>query len=169
MATKLQIARARARVALARHTGTVLSPRIIAIAALEFSEADDAPDNDGLHFLDAAVGPSDDADGLRKWFRYSQAELTSLEELRDILLVTTSDGHSLYPAFQFDAHSRLLPQLRTLLEGLDPDRDDAWADAVWLNDAAEVLDGLTPAQALRTSRAEDAIGLARQAGGPWTR
>lgn len=160
MATKLQIARARARVALARHTGTVLSPRLIAIAALNFSEADDVPDDEGLHFLDAAVGPFYDPRGLRKWFRYSQAELASLGESRDILLVTTSDGRSLYPAFQFDAQGRPLPHLRELLEGLDPDRDDAWGDAVWLNDAAEDLDGLTPAQALRTSHADEAIRLA---------
>lgn len=111
------------------------------------------------------MGPFYDADGLRKWLRYSRAELASLEESRDIFFVTTSDGYSLYPAFQFDAQGRLLPQLRKLLEGLDPDRDDAWGDAVWLNDAAEDLDGLTPAQALRTSRAGDAIRLARQAGG----
>lgn len=164
MATKLQIARARARVALARHTGTILSSRVIAIAALEFSEADDAPDNEGLHFFDAAVGPFYDADGLRKWFHYSRAELASLEESRDILLVTTSDGHCLYPAFQFNAEGHVLPRLRELLNGLDPERDDAWGDAVWLNDAAEDLDGLTPAQALRTSRADDAIRLARRAG-----
>jgi hypothetical protein len=165
VATKLQIARARARVALARHTGTVRSSRLIAVAALEFSEADDVPDNEGLHFLDAAVGPFYDPRGLRKWLRYSRAELALLEESRDILFVTTSDGYSLYPAFQFDAHGRPLLKLHELLEGPDPDRDDAWGDAVWLNDAAEDLDGLTPAQALRTSRAEDAIRLAQRAGG----
>lgn len=42
MPTKLQIARARARVAIAQRTGTILPDTIHKTAAMEFTEADDS-------------------------------------------------------------------------------------------------------------------------------
>jgi hypothetical protein len=54
--------------------------------------------------------------------------------------------------------------LRDVLAGLDPDRVDPWGDAVWLNAPADELDGLTPAQVLRTDRADEAVRLAALAG-----
>ncbi|WP_123681889.1 hypothetical protein [Curtobacterium sp. PhB115] len=118
----------------------------------------------GADVLDARVGPFYDTAGLRKWFRMSRQTLDAQARVGDVLCVMSADGFRLYPSFQFDARGILLPRLREVLTGLDPERLDLWGDAVWLNAPADELDGRTPAEALRTDRADEAVRLAAVAG-----
>jgi hypothetical protein len=118
----------------------------------------------GANVLDDRVGPFYDTTGLRKWFRMSRQTLDAQARVGDVLCVMSGDGQRLYPSFQFDASGNPLPHLRAVLAALDPDREAPWGDAIWLNAPAEDLDGSTPAEALRTDRADDVVRLARQAG-----
>lgn len=114
--------------------------------------------------LDGRVGPFYDDAGLLAHFGLTGPEVDDLVRLREVLRVKTADIQQLYPSFQVGADGALLPRLRDVLEGLDPDFRDPWGDAVWLNAPAGELGGLTPAQALRTKGANDAVRLADQAG-----
>lgn len=82
----------------------------------------------------------------------------------DVLLVESSDGERLYPSFQFGAAGAPLPGLRNVLDALDPEREDPWGDAAWLNAPAEELGGATPAQALLSDRMVATVRLAERAG-----
>lgn len=112
--------------------------------------------------LDDRVGPFFDSTSLLERLRLSADALSASVEDRDVLEVVTVDGFLLYPAFQFNANGEPLPRLREVLAELDPDLVDPWGDAVWLNAPGDDLDGLSPAAALRSERAEDVIRLARQ-------
>lgn len=114
--------------------------------------------------LSDRIGPFYDAAGLRDWFQISSEAVDAQVRSGDLLAVVTADGFRLFPAFQIDQGGQPLPQLREVLAELDPEVVDPWGDAVWLNAPSDDLDGLTPAAALRTQRADDVIRLARQAG-----
>lgn len=118
----------------------------------------------GANVLDDRVGPFYDTAGLKGWFQMSRQALDVQAKAGDVLCVLSADGFRLYPSFQFDERGTRLPRLREVLVGLDPDQVDTWGDAVWLNAPAEELDGLTPAAALRTDRADEVVRLAQQAG-----
>jgi hypothetical protein len=118
----------------------------------------------GTHALDERVGPFYDTAGLRKWFDMGRQTLQAQAKVGDVLCVVSSDGHRLYPSFQFDVQGSPLPRLREVLAALDPDRVDLWGDAVWLNTPATELDDRSPAQVLRSERAGDVIRLAERAG-----
>lgn len=120
------------------------------------------PSDDNARALDEAIGPFYDQDGLRNSFGIQGDDIDRRVESREILCLRSIDGHRLYPAFQFGTRGELLPRLPELLEALDPDDEDAWGDALWLNDLADELGGLTPAEALQSEQAPDAIRLAGQ-------
>lgn len=118
----------------------------------------------GANVLDDRVGPFYDTAGLKAWFGISKQALDQQARAGHVLCLLSADGFRLYPSFQFDDRGARLPRLNDVLAGLDPEQDDPWGDAVWLNAPADELDGLTPAQALRTERADDVVRLAEQAG-----
>lgn len=110
------------------------------------------------------IGPFYDTAGVRRWFQVSAEVVDAQLRSRELLAVVTADGVRLFPAFQMDEGGQPLPRLSEVVAELDPEADDPWGDAVWLNAPSDDLDGLTPAAALRTERADDVIRLARQAG-----
>jgi hypothetical protein len=118
----------------------------------------------GANVLDDRVGPFYDTAGLKAWFGISKQSLDQQARAGHVLCLLSADGFRLYPSFQFDNRGARLPRLNEVLAGLDPEQDDPWGDAVWLNAPADELDELTPAQALRTERADDVVRLAEQAG-----
>lgn len=118
----------------------------------------------GANVLDDRVGPFYDTAGLKAWFGISKQALDQQARAGHVLCLLSADGFRLYPSFQFDDRGARLPRLNEVLAGLDPEQDDPWGDAVWLNAPADELDGLTPAQALRTERTADVVRLAEQAG-----
>ncbi|MEH0110745.1 PRC-barrel domain-containing protein [Tersicoccus sp. MR15.9] len=120
--------------------------------------------------FDEEVGPFYDTAGLRKRFDLSRQAIDQRVKRGDLLCLKTSDNHRLYPSFQFDEHGDGIPRLREVLELLPEEKEyGPWQAAAWLNAAGDDLDGLTPAEVLRTGRSDDVIRLARQAGAPWRR
>lgn len=120
--------------------------------------------------FDEEVGPFYDTAGLRRHFRLSRQAVDQRARRRDLLCLKTSDGHRLYPAFQFDRHGAGIPRLREVLAVWPEEKQHGpWQAAAWLNAAGDDLDGMTPAQALRTDRVDDVLTLARQAGALWRR
>lgn len=118
----------------------------------------------GANVLDDRVGPFYDTAGLKAWFGISKQALDQQARAGHVLCLLSADGFRLYPSFQFDDRGARLPRLNEVLAGLDPEQEDPWGDAAWLNAPADELDGLTPAQALRTERTGDVVRLAEQAG-----
>ncbi|WIB34415.1 hypothetical protein [Curtobacterium sp. MCSS17_005] len=114
--------------------------------------------------LSDRIGPFYDTGALRRWFQISSEAVEAQVRSGQLLAVVTADGFRLFPAFQIDEGGQPLPRLRDVLAELDPEEVDPWGDAVWLNAPSDDLEGLTPAAALRTERADDVIRLARQAG-----
>ncbi|WIB00354.1 antitoxin VbhA family protein [Curtobacterium sp. MCBA15_012] len=122
------------------------------------------PSDSHANTLSDRIGPFYDTAGLRGWFQISSEAVDAHVQRGEILAVVSADGSRLFPAFQIDEGGQLLPRLREVLAELDPEEVDPWGDAVWLNAPSDDLDGLTPAAALRTQRADDVIRLAGQAG-----
>lgn len=124
-------------------------------------------EEDSSRFWNERVGPFYDAAGLHKWFGYTSEFLEERIRTRDVLCLITDDGGSVFPSFRFDTTGGLLPRLAEMLEAIDPFSKDPWGDALWLNAPEEDLDGLTPAEALRTDRADHALSFGNQAGARW--
>ncbi|RKR74733.1 hypothetical protein [Frondihabitans australicus] len=110
------------------------------------------------------MGPFFDESGLLKCWGHDRRFLEERIAIGEVLHVVTSDGMTLFPSFQFDSEGGLLPRLAEMLELVDPDMRNPWGDALWLNAPQEDLDGMTPAEALRTSRADDALTIGSHAG-----
>lgn len=122
----------------------------------------------GANYYDEKIGPFYDTTGLRTWKGITRQSIDGQAERGDLLCVRTSDGHRLYPAFQFDGpEGTPLPQLRRVLAALDPQGIDAWGDALWLSSALPELDGAAPAQALRQGRIAEVLARANRAGSLW--
>lgn len=126
--------------------------------------ATQAPPDSSAHTLSERIGPFYDAARLLEWFQISSGAVEAPVRGEELLPVVTAEGFRLFPAFQIDDRGQPLPRLSEVLAELDPAQVDPWGDAVWLTAPSEGLDGLTPAAALRTERADDVIRLARQTG-----
>jgi hypothetical protein len=77
-----------------------------------------------------------------------------------VLALPTPGGQLGYPAFQFDATGEPLPGLPCVLDALDPFREHAWRDAVWLTTPNPALGGSTPAAALRSGAVDEVVTAA---------
>jgi len=119
----------------------------------------------GANVYDAALGPFYDTTSLGRWKGIRRQSIDGQVRRGDVLYVTTSDGHRLYPSFQFEGpDGTLLPNLARVLAVLDPRRADVWGDAIWVREPRPELGDRSPAQALRHGDTDDVIALARQAG-----
>ena len=81
--------------------------------------------------------------------------------------MTTADGVSVFPAFQFDAYGNRLPHLKKVLDILYHGIDDPWTWATWLN--TENRDGQTNADRLRHGDWESVVEQATQDSWAWSR
>lgn len=80
--------------------------------------------------LDRRVGPFYDDAGLLAHFEMTGSEVDDLVRSSEVLRVASADDEYLYPTYQFGADGALLPRLRDVIEGLDPDFLDPWGDTV---------------------------------------
>ncbi|ROQ36804.1 hypothetical protein EDF46_3353 [Frondihabitans sp. PhB188] len=120
--------------------------------------------DDNLSTWDAYVGPFHDTASVLRLLRIDADGLEALVRRREVLRLVTKDGADVYPAFQFGSDGSPLPHISKALNYLTPAPECRWGDALWLNAPDADLDGLTPAQTLRTDRFEEALRLACQAG-----
>ena len=112
-----------------------------------------------------SLDPFYDTTSLGRWKGIRRESIDEQVRRGDVLCVTTSDGHRLYPSFQFDGpDGAALPGLARVLAALDPHRVDPWGDAFWVRASRPELGDRSPAQALRHGDADDVVALARQAG-----
>lgn len=99
----------------------------------------------------------------------SPSDLDRLVSAHRLLRVTTTDGVSLYPAFQF-ADGSVMAGLPSLLETLLGSGADPWTVAHWLTARTENTDGLTAIEVLASDSDElraDLIRLARHDAAGW--
>jgi len=114
------------------------------------------------------VGPVYTSQGLQRWLGISRQAINQHVQGRRILRLTTTDGVSVFPSFQFDSNGGRLPHLSDVLDVLATGVDDPWTWASWLN--APDKAGLTNAARLRNgdwelvreSASEDAAAWCRQ-------
>lgn len=95
----------------------------------------------------AVVGPVYTSQGLQRWLGVSRQAISQHVQARRILRLTTADGVSVFPSFQFDEGGGRLPHLNDVLDALAEGVDDAWTWAGWLNTPNST--GLTQASRLR--------------------
>lgn len=95
----------------------------------------------------------------------SRQRVSAKVKSRQILRVTTSDGVSLYPEFQF-AGSAVVPGFGEALRALG-DGGTAWMIALWFTNPEPALDGVTPIAALKAGRVDEVVALSRDVGERW--
>ncbi|WP_426519612.1 hypothetical protein ACPPVQ_05960 [Diaminobutyricibacter sp. McL0618] len=109
---------------------------------------------------DEKVGPFYDTRGLVDRWRISPAAVHKRADTGQLLKVITAEGAALYPAWQFDSTGGLLPHLAEVREALAPAITDPWTIGAWLNSPRRLLDGRTPADALRQGRVDEVLAAA---------
>jgi hypothetical protein len=96
------------------------------------------------------LGPFYDTAGLVEWLGVTRQALSQRVKARQLLAAPLSDGHLVYPVWQFTPEGRTLnglgDVLRILLEATDP-----WTATIWLTTPSERLDYLRAVDVLRKS------------------
>jgi hypothetical protein len=116
---------------------------------------------------DAELGPFYEGSALAKWKGIARPSVYKAVKERRAVGLKTSDGDILFPSFQFDATGQYLPELRKVLDLLDPNNQDPWGDALWLRTPFDTADGPTPAALLRSGDTERVLAEASHAGSVW--
>lgn len=118
-----------------------------------------------VNVLDEKVGPFRDTTNMQKFLGLTRQGVDQRVTAGTLLCVRSSDGHRMFPDFQFDKNRQSLPHLREVLDALHSDRKNAWGAALWLAQPDDDLGGRTPADVLRDG-ADIAVvlQLAMQAG-----
>lgn len=112
------------------------------------------------HVYDDLVGPFYGTDAVRRMLGgVSRQAVHDRANRRTLLQVRTSDGVSLYPAFQFEGDG-VSPRVRRVLSAFRDVPVDGWAVATWFSVPAVDLDGLTPRDWLGDLHRDDAMVLA---------
>jgi len=114
-----------------------------------------------------AIGPVYTSAGLQEWLGISRQAISQHVRGRRILRLTTADGVSVFPSFQFGANGDRLPYLREVLDALAQGIDDPWTWAVWLNTPGS--QGLTHAENLRRGDPTAVLEQAREDAANWSR
>ena len=92
--------------------------------------------------LDAHLGPFHDTAGVQRLLEDGTGEALAIHHERGtILAVTTSDGHRVYPAWQFTG-STVDPALTPAIQALR--NTDPWSAALWFVTPNPDLDEQTP-------------------------
>ncbi len=123
-----------------------------------------------MHGYDELVGPFFTTDAVGRMLHgISRQAVHDRAARRTLLQVKTSDGVSLYPAFQFE-DDEVSDRIRSVMTRFRGVPVDGWAIATWFSIPAESLDGLSPRQWLADRRrdAEPAHELARSTALRWS-
>lgn len=104
------------------------------------------------HF-DTHAGPFYDTGTVRQVLNISRQAIADRARRHTILRMLTTDGLTVYPAFQFvdrTVDPRLIPVLQILLSS----GESGWTVALWLTAPVDLLEGASPIEALRSGRAD---------------
>jgi len=115
----------------------------------------------------AVIGPVYTSKGLQDWLGVSRQAISQHVLHHRILRLTTADGVSVFPSFQFDASGDRLPYLHEVLDALSEGINDPWTWATWLNTAD--ASGETQAERLRRGEWVAVCEQARDDAAAWSR
>jgi hypothetical protein len=108
------------------------------------------------HELDVELGPFYDTTGLSSWWGVSRQALADRVRRGTLLACRTSDGHLVYPAFQFSRDGVVRPGISDVVAVFGRHGVDGWTAAVWLTTASPVFDGDSAVDHLVVHRASPA-------------
>lgn len=92
------------------------------------------------HPLDVELGPFYDTAGLSGWWGVSRQALADRVRRGTLLACRTSDGHLVYPAFQFARDGSVRPGIVDAVAVFARHRVDGWTAAVWLTTPSPAFD-----------------------------
>jgi len=114
----------------------------------------------------AAIGPVYTSRGLQEWLGITRQAISQHAQNRRILRLTTADGVSVFPSFQFGSNGERLPHLKEVLDTLATGIDDPWIWATWLNTPDNK--SRTHAELLRSSDWRSVHEQAREDAAAWS-
>lgn len=91
-----------------------------------------------------AVGPVYETSDLTSWLRISRQALNKKVHQGDVLAMKTSDGHTIYPAWQFAVDGSVRPGVAEAVKALMPVMDD-WTRTLWFSGRSPELGDKSPA------------------------
>lgn len=98
------------------------------------------------------VGPVYDASATHRLLEIDRRQASDRRGRGTILALRTSDGHWMYPTFQFAGHS-VDPRFRGLFSSFAQVSDTPWwTVAAWFRTTRKDLDGFAPADWVRSGR-----------------
>ena len=112
------------------------------------------------------IGPVYTSAGLQRWLGITRQAISQHVAGNRILRLTTADGVSVFPAFQFNATGDRLPHLKEILEILASGIPDPWTWATWLNTVG--ADHVTNAERMRRGEWQLVAQLALEHSGAWS-
>ncbi|MFF4909729.1 hypothetical protein ACFY2T_33270 [Streptomyces sp. NPDC001260] len=115
-----------------------------------------------------AIGPVYSTEQARALLGTNERLLAARTEDRAILALRTSDGFSVYPAFQFK-DGKILPGLSSVIRAFPDDDKLLWTVATWLRVPLTSLDKRNIIDALRDGDIEEAVHVARVTANRWSR
>ena len=92
-----------------------------------------------------AVGPVYETADLVSWLGISRQALHKRVQRHDLLAMKTSDGHTIYPAWQFTTDGKVRPGVAEAVKALAPAMDD-WTRTLWFAGRSPDLEGQSAAR-----------------------
>jgi hypothetical protein len=108
------------------------------------------------HPFDVELGPFYDTTGLSGWWGVSRQALADRVRRGTLLACRTSDGHLVYPAFQFARDGAVRPGIAEAVAVFARHRVDGWTAALWLTTPSPAFDGDSAVDHLVVHRASAA-------------
>ncbi|MDJ0321952.1 hypothetical protein [Pseudarthrobacter sp. PS3-L1] len=101
-------------------------PRMRAHEAARRNRADEP------HDFDALLGPFYDTESVAELLEIPAGVVRSKATLRELLMLRTEDGFTVFPAFQFIPDGGAVPGLKTVLQAFEDVPFNEWTRAIWL-------------------------------------
>ncbi|MFF5019471.1 hypothetical protein [Streptomyces sp. NPDC001165] len=116
-----------------------------------------------------SIGPTYGAAEVEKLLREPRHTLAKRARQRSLLALRTSDGHTVYPVFQF-AGNQVLPGIGAVLrEFPDDDPDLFWTIASWMRKPLTTLNERSVIEALNQGEIDAAVKAANATASRWSR
>src|SRR5699024_9242554 len=104
-----------------------------------------------------AIGPVLETSDLVGWLGITKQAIHNRVRRHDLLALKTSDGHVVYPDWQFDDDGTTRSGVRHAVKALSEAGMDPWTQASWFRGASSAFDGGSAAQWLTEGRDPDVV------------